>query len=93
MLLTDSPAIAVEDLADHETGILDTANSEGINLTVKIVLAINEVGLQLLSRFPQLGLVNVAFFFQKRYFKEVGSSPEMLASAQEICPPDEVLIK
>jgi len=40
-----------------------------------------------------IGLVNVAFFFQKRYFKEVGSSPEMLASAQEICPPDEALIK
>ncbi len=40
-----------------------------------------------------IGLVNVAFFFQKRYFKEVGSSPEMLASAQEICPPDEALSK
>ncbi len=40
-----------------------------------------------------IGLVNVAFFFQKRYFKEVGSAPEMLASAQEICPPDEALIK
>ncbi|HKJ38196.1 MAG TPA: ACR3 family arsenite efflux transporter [Anaerolineales bacterium] len=40
-----------------------------------------------------IGLVNVAFFFQKRYFKEIGSSPEMLASAQEICPPDEALPK
>jgi len=40
-----------------------------------------------------IGLVNVAFFFQKRYFKEVGASPEILASAQEICPPDEALIK
>lgn len=40
-----------------------------------------------------IGLVNVAFFFQKKYFKEVGSSPEMLASIQEVCPPDEVLVK
>jgi ACR3 family arsenite transporter len=40
-----------------------------------------------------IGLVNVAFFFQKKYFKEIGSSPEMLASAQEVCPPDEVLVK
>jgi len=40
-----------------------------------------------------IGLVNVAFFFQKRYFKETGSSPEMLASAQEVCPPDEALVK
>jgi len=40
-----------------------------------------------------IGLVNVAFFFQKRYFKEVGSSPELFASAQEICPPDQALTK
>jgi hypothetical protein len=50
MLFTDSPAIAIEDLADHETVILETASTEGINLTVKIVLATNEVGLELQSR-------------------------------------------
>src|SRR5438067_2391420 len=60
MLFTDSPAIAPEDLADHETAILYTASSEGINLTVKIRLARDEVGLELLAHFPQLGLVNVA---------------------------------
>src|SRR5258708_9139118 len=60
MLFTDNPAIAIEALADHETGILDTASTEGINLTVKIGLATTEVGLQLQSRFPQLGLVNNA---------------------------------
>src|SRR6266567_2079247 len=60
MLFTDSPAIAIEDLADHETVILDTASTEGINLTVKIGLATDEVGLQLQSRFPQLGVVNNA---------------------------------
>jgi len=41
-----------------------------------------------------IGLVNVAFFFQKKYFDgEPTSLPEMLAAVQEICPPDEVLIK
>jgi len=60
MLFTDTPVIAIEELADHETVILDTASTEGINLTVKIGLATNEVGLQLQSRFPQLGLVNFA---------------------------------
>jgi arsenite transporter len=40
-----------------------------------------------------IALVNVAFFFQKRYFKETDSSPEMLSSVQEICPPDEALVK
>ncbi|MDP1544803.1 MAG: ACR3 family arsenite efflux transporter [Anaerolineales bacterium] len=41
-----------------------------------------------------IGLVNVAFFFQKRFFgNEVTSAPDMLAAAQEVCPPDEVLAK
>src|SRR5262249_20767517 len=60
MLFTDNPPIRIEDLADHETVILDTASIEGINLTTKIGLARNEVGLQLQSQFPQLGLVNIA---------------------------------
>jgi hypothetical protein len=59
MLFIDNPAIAIEDLADHETVILDTASTEGINLTVKVVLATDEVGLQLQSRFPQLSLNSV----------------------------------
>src|SRR5436190_9694927 len=59
MLLTDTPTIEIEDLADHETSVLDTASTEGINLTVKIGLARDEVGLQMQSRFPQLGLVNI----------------------------------
>jgi ACR3 family arsenite transporter len=41
-----------------------------------------------------IGLVNVAFFFQKRYFGgAVGSAPEMLAAVQEVCPPDEKLVR
>jgi ACR3 family arsenite transporter len=41
-----------------------------------------------------IGLVNVAFFFQKKYFGgAVGSSREMLAAAQEACPPDEQMVK
>src|SRR5205807_7882198 len=56
MLFTDNPAIAIEDLADYETAILDTAQAEALNLTVKIGLAINEVGLQLQSRFTPLAV-------------------------------------
>jgi ACR3 family arsenite transporter len=41
-----------------------------------------------------IGLVNVAFFFQKRLFKgEVSSAPEMLAAAEDACPPNESLVK
>ena len=41
-----------------------------------------------------IGLVNVAFYFQKRmYGGAVSSSPEMVAAAAEACPPDEKLLK
>ena len=41
-----------------------------------------------------IGLVNVAFWLQKRMYPgEVGSAPGMLAAAQEACPPDEQLVK
>jgi arsenite transporter len=40
-----------------------------------------------------IGLVNVAFYFQKRMFAGVSSEPEMLAAAQEVCPPDEIVTR
>jgi len=41
-----------------------------------------------------IGLVNVAFFLQKRLFAgTLSSAPGMLATAQEACPPDEKLVK
>ncbi len=41
-----------------------------------------------------IGLVNVAFYFQKRmYGSAVSSSPAMLTAAAEACPPDEKLVK
>ncbi len=60
MLFTDSPAITIEDLADYETSVLDTAATEGINLTVKIRLATNEVGIQLEAQFAPLAATGLA---------------------------------
>jgi ACR3 family arsenite transporter len=41
-----------------------------------------------------IGLVNVAFYFQKRMFGGAApAAPEMLAAAQEACPPAELLSK
>jgi ACR3 family arsenite transporter len=41
-----------------------------------------------------IGLVNVAFYFQKRlYAGAVSSAPEMVAAAAEACPPAEALSK
>jgi len=41
-----------------------------------------------------IGLVNVAFFFQKKYFHgAMGPSPELITVAEEVCPPEEQLVK
>ena len=41
-----------------------------------------------------IGLVNVAFYFQKRLFGgAVSSAPKMAVAAAEACPPDEKLVK
>lgn len=41
-----------------------------------------------------IGLVNVAFFFQKKYYGgAVFSNPSMVAAAAEACPPDQKLVK
>ena len=40
-----------------------------------------------------IGLVNVAFWFQSRYFEgDVGSAPDMAAAAGDACPPDDRLV-
>ena len=41
-----------------------------------------------------IGLVNVAFWFQRKYFQgEVSSAPEIAAAAENACPPDERLVE
>lgn len=40
-----------------------------------------------------IGLVNVAFWLQKRWYPKAASSPAMISAAQEACPPDEQLVK
>ena len=39
-----------------------------------------------------IGLVNVAFWLQKRWYPQAASAPAMVAAAQEVCPPDEKLV-
>jgi hypothetical protein len=51
-LFTDQNATTIEDLRKHESRILDLAAGEGIDLSVKLQLAQEEVGLRL-SRFLQ----------------------------------------
>lgn len=39
-----------------------------------------------------IGLVNVAFWLQKRWYPQAASAPAMVAAAQEACPPNEALL-
>ncbi|MBI5935770.1 MAG: ACR3 family arsenite efflux transporter [Chloroflexi bacterium] len=40
-----------------------------------------------------IGLVNVAFWLQKRWYPQATSAPATIAAAQEVCPPDKQLVK
>ncbi|RPH63399.1 MAG: ACR3 family arsenite efflux transporter [Chloroflexi bacterium] len=40
-----------------------------------------------------IGLVNVAFWLQKRWYPQAAPAPAMAAAAAEACPPDEELVK
>lgn len=40
-----------------------------------------------------IGLVNVAFWLQKRWYPQAASAPAMAAAAQEACPPNEALLR
>jgi ACR3 family arsenite transporter len=40
-----------------------------------------------------IGLVNVAFWLQKKWYPQAAPVPAMVAAAQEVCPPDEQLVK
>jgi len=40
-----------------------------------------------------IGLVNVAFWLQKRWYPQAKPVPGLVAAAAEACPPDEKLVK
>lgn len=61
-LFTDGPASGIEDLAAQDSQLLNVASAEGIDLTVKLALAQEAIGIELegmLRESTRLGLGNV----------------------------------
>ena len=53
-LFTDGPACTIDDLIDEDSGLLDTAQTVGINVTAKLKLAMSEVQSEL-NTLPAAG--------------------------------------
>src|SRR5271165_6962341 len=61
-LFTDGAPSSIEDLSAQDSQLLNVANVEGIDVTQKLALAQNELGLDLYTLITQFGAVDQLFW-------------------------------
>jgi hypothetical protein len=76
-LFTDGPAIAIDDLIDEDSGLLDTAQTVGINVTAKLKLSMSEVQSELETLLLRLQASTVGGMVQPPSINQVVVTPDL----------------
>jgi hypothetical protein len=77
-LFTDGPPACIEDLAAQDSQILNVSNGEGIDVTQKLALAHEELGIELSTMLERVSGVDQPFWLAGRpHLKSVAVTPAL----------------
>lgn len=66
-LFLDRPISSIEDLANYESGIVNVASNEGIDLAIKLKLSQQELGMELSRAFRNAGYYDNSGYYDLRW--------------------------
>jgi len=76
-LFLDGPAITIDDLLDEDSGLLDTAQTVGINVTAKLRLSMSEVQSELVTLLLRLQSTVTTGVIQPPGIGQVVATPDL----------------